>query len=75
MRILVVDDERQITRVLRTALESHGYQVAIAADGIEALRQVDTFHPDLVHAESGWRGVDQGHPTPLTDADHRALGA
>jgi two-component system KDP operon response regulator KdpE len=48
MRILVVDDERQITRVLRTSLESHGYQVAIAADGLEALRTFETFRPDLV---------------------------
>jgi two-component system KDP operon response regulator KdpE len=58
MRILVVDDERQITRVLRTALESHGYQVAIAADGIEALRQVDTFHPDLVITDLSMPNLD-----------------
>ncbi len=47
-RILIVDDERQITRVLRASLESHHYLVAIAADGLEALRTFETFHPDLI---------------------------
>ena len=32
-RILVVDDEKQIRRVLETALPSHGYDVASAASG------------------------------------------
>jgi two-component system KDP operon response regulator KdpE len=58
MRILVVDDERQITRVLRTSLESHGYQVAIAADGVEALRAFDTFHPDLVITDLSMPNLD-----------------
>lgn len=47
-KILVVDDERQITRVLRTTLESHGYEVTIAQDGIEALRTYEHGAPDLV---------------------------
>ena len=32
-RILVVDDEPQIARVLRTGLKTHGYDVRVAADG------------------------------------------
>ena len=35
--ILVVDDETQITRVLRTALSSHGYDIRVANDGETAL--------------------------------------
>jgi two-component system KDP operon response regulator KdpE len=58
MRILVVDDERQITRVLRTSLESHGYQVAIASDGLEALRTFDTFHPDLIITDLSMPNLD-----------------
>jgi len=58
MRILVVDDERQITRVLRTSLESHGYQVAIATDGLEALRTFDTFHPDLIITDLSMPNMD-----------------
>ena len=40
-RVLVVDDEPQITRVLRTVLTSQGYQVRTAAEGESAL---DEFH-------------------------------
>ncbi len=58
MRILIVDDERQITRVLRTSLESHGYQVAIASDGLEALRTFETFHPDLVITDLSMPNMD-----------------
>ncbi|WP_435020661.1 sigma-54-dependent transcriptional regulator [Tundrisphaera sp. TA3] len=39
MRILIVDDEPNIRRTLRIALEAQGHEVAEAADGAEALRQ------------------------------------
>lgn len=48
MRILVVDDERQIARVLRTSLESYGYEVMVAENGVDALRKFKPFAPDLV---------------------------
>ena len=48
IRILVVDDERQITRVLRTTLESYGYTVTVAQDGAEALRLFEAAPPNLV---------------------------
>src|SRR3989442_9283769 len=47
-RILVVDDEPQITRVLRTSLTSHGYDVRSAADGQSALETFGDFSPSLV---------------------------
>lgn len=47
-RILVVDDEPQLTRVLRTGLSSHGYDVRVAADGLSALDTFGDWHPDLV---------------------------
>jgi two-component system KDP operon response regulator KdpE len=46
--ILVVDDESQITRVLRTALSGHGYTVRTAGDGDEALELMREWTPDLV---------------------------
>lgn len=46
--ILVVDDEPQITRVLRTSLEAQGYDVRVANDGETALEIVKDFTPDLV---------------------------
>lgn len=46
--ILVVDDEAQITRVLRTTLTGHGYSVRTAGDGDEALEVMREWGPDLV---------------------------
>jgi two-component system KDP operon response regulator KdpE len=47
-RVLVVDDEPQITRVLRTVLMSHGYQVRTAAEGESALTSFREWRPELV---------------------------
>lgn len=47
-RILVVDDEPQITRVLRRSLITHGYDVHIASDGESALQTFGDWPPDLV---------------------------
>ncbi len=44
----MVDDESQITRVLRTTLSGHGYLVRTAADGDEALEVMREWTPDLV---------------------------
>jgi two-component system KDP operon response regulator KdpE len=46
--ILVVDDEPQIRRALRTALTGHGYQVELAEDGDDALAKLAAHVPDLV---------------------------
>ncbi|MBK9708533.1 MAG: response regulator transcription factor [Acidobacteria bacterium] len=47
-RVLVVDDEDQITRVLRTGLKSHGYDIRVAGDGLSALEIFSDSQPDLV---------------------------
>jgi two-component system, OmpR family, KDP operon response regulator KdpE len=46
--ILVVDDEPQITRVLKTALSSRGYSIRTAADGDEAVQTMKEWPPDLL---------------------------
>jgi two-component system KDP operon response regulator KdpE len=46
--ILVVDDEPQISRVLKTTLSSQGYGVRTAADGEEALAEMKNWTPDLI---------------------------
>lgn len=47
-RILVVDDERQITRMLRVSLQSSGYDVEVANNGLEALERIRENEPDLI---------------------------
>lgn len=46
--ILVVDDEPQITRVLKTTLSAQGYSIRAAADGIQALEEMKSWAPDLI---------------------------
>ena len=47
-RILVVDDDQEIVRIVRAYLEKAGYQVLIAYDGETALRSLRHDHPALV---------------------------
>jgi two-component system KDP operon response regulator KdpE len=47
-RVLVVDDEPQITRVLRTVLSSQGYEVRTAAEGESAFSEFRDWAPELV---------------------------
>lgn len=46
--ILVVDDEAQITRVLKTTLTTHGYGIRTASDGKQAIQEMRSWSPDLV---------------------------
>jgi two-component system KDP operon response regulator KdpE len=57
-RILVVDDEPQLTRVLRTGLKSHGYDVRAAADGLAGFEAFTDWHPDLVITDLAMPNVD-----------------
>jgi len=47
-RILVVDDEQEITLVLRSGLSKHGYDVRVANEGEAALELFRAWTPDLV---------------------------
>jgi two-component system, OmpR family, alkaline phosphatase synthesis response regulator PhoP len=47
-RVLIVDDEPQIVRLVRDYLESAGFEVTTAANGAQALREFSRQRPDLV---------------------------
>ncbi len=55
--ILVVDDEPQIRRVMRTTLASHGYVIAEAQAGEEAVEKLDAAHPDLILLDVNMPGM------------------
>jgi two-component system KDP operon response regulator KdpE len=57
-RILVVDDEPQLTRVLRTGLSSRGFEVRTAADGLSALETFGDWGPDLVITDLAMPNMD-----------------
>jgi len=47
-KILAVDDERHIVRLVQVNLERAGYEVVTAFDGKDALEKVESENPDLV---------------------------
>lgn len=57
-RILVVDDEPQIRRMLRASLQSSGYEVIQASDGEDGLRQYNAESPDLVITDLAMPGMN-----------------
>jgi two-component system KDP operon response regulator KdpE len=56
-RILVVDDEPQIRRIMRTTLTGAGYEVDDAKTGEEAVEKVRHFRPDLVLLDINMPGM------------------
>ncbi len=52
-KILVVDDEPQIRRLLRTGLPPHGYELVEAGNGAEALKAFTREKPDIVILDLG----------------------
>ena len=54
----MVDDEPQLTRVLRTGLKSRGYDVRAAADGLAGFEAFTDWHPDLVITDLAMPNVD-----------------
>lgn len=57
-RVLIVDDEPQIRRVLRPSLIASGYEVQEAASGHDALTQFSEYAPDLVILDLGLPDID-----------------
>ena len=57
-RILLVDDEPQITRVLRTSLNAHGYDLRVANDGEAALDIAKDWAPDLMITDLSMPNMD-----------------
>lgn len=73
-RILIVDDEPQILRFLRTSLKANGYEVIEAATGAEAIRRASAEAPDVIVLDLGLpdmdgreviRAIREGSQTPI----------
>ncbi len=57
-RILVVEDEEAIRKVVKTYLESAGFEVMTVDNGVDALTAVDAFQPELVVLDLMLPGMD-----------------
>lgn len=57
-KILVIDDEAHIRRVIELKLKTGGYQVVMARDGGEGLNMIKTQHPDVVISDLNMPKLD-----------------
>jgi two-component system KDP operon response regulator KdpE len=73
-RILVVDDEVQLRRVVTRSLQGHGYDTREAASGSEAVAAVEAYRPDVVLLDlmlpditgvEVCRAIRERHQTPV----------
>ncbi len=58
IKVLLVDDEDSLRRVMKDLLERDGYQVSEARDGVQALYQVDRVGPDIIVLDLNLPGLD-----------------
>jgi pilus assembly protein CpaE len=70
-RILFVDDEEQIRKLLSTWLARNGYEVTVAKDGLEALKSIRAKAPDLVITDVNMPNMNGLELTRRMRADHR----
>lgn len=74
-RVLVVDDDPPLRRMLARTLTAEGYQVSVAADGGGALAEAERAAPDVIVLDVAMPGLDglavarrlreKGDPTPI----------
>jgi CheY-like chemotaxis protein len=71
-KILVIDDERPLTELLRHVLSGNGYRVDTAFNGLEGLGKLKDFQPDLVVLDvnmpqmDGWQFLATLRASPVT---------
>jgi DNA-binding response OmpR family regulator len=58
VRVLVVEDDEEIAHVLQRSLRLEGYEVKLAADGVEGLEEAHIFLPDLIVLDLGLPRLD-----------------
>jgi len=57
-KVLLVEDEEQLRRVMKDLLEREGYVVSEARDGVQALDEVDRHAPDIIVLDLNLPGLD-----------------
>jgi DNA-binding response OmpR family regulator len=71
-KILIVEDERSVSALLRHVLQGHGYEVDCAFDGLEGLEKIQAESPHLVILDvnmprmDGWQLLTSLKASPVT---------
>ncbi|MEH2072045.1 MAG: hybrid sensor histidine kinase/response regulator [Nostoc sp.] len=73
-RILAVDDTRDNLILVQTILESEGYEIDLASDGIKALQKIEQSPPDLILLDVMMPGID-GYEVTRRIRNNRAISS
>ncbi|MGC0144337.1 response regulator [Pseudactinotalea sp. Z1732] len=57
-RVLVVDDEPPLARLVANYLEQHGFEVQVTGDGSDAIQRARQWHPGVIVLDLGLPGTD-----------------
>jgi DNA-binding response OmpR family regulator len=57
-KILIVDDEAYIRRVIELKLKNKGYEIITASNGKDGLEKFDLYHPEIVITDIKMPGMD-----------------
>ena len=70
-KVLIVDDDAGVRRMLARSLEAEGYAVALAADGGAALVEIERSAPDLILLDVTMPGMETS--SRITSGDERSI--
>jgi DNA-binding response OmpR family regulator len=59
-RILIIDDDPDITEAMRVVLENNGYEVDAAIDGAEGMKRINDSKPDLIILDVMMHTAEEG---------------
>jgi two-component system response regulator VicR len=69
-RVLIAEDDRQMSQILNAVLQKQGYEVECVFDGAEALRVLKIWHPHLLVLDIMLPIVDGFHICHTINEDH-----
>lgn len=68
-KVLIIEDDPPYRKIYKKKFELSGYTVEVAEDGIEGLRKMRTFQPDIVLADLMMPRMDGFHVLDAANAD------
>jgi DNA-binding response OmpR family regulator len=67
--VLLVDDEEEMTRLLKIELEQEGYEIFVAHDGLEGFQRIRECSPDVIILDIMMPGMDGYEMLKILKAD------